>query len=491
MHLSRTGCFIKLCFLLINIDVKMLKQFHHFDLMKNKFSLIIFLLSFIFIVGYITSSGLLSMKKNMHSSTIPENKSDSFIARGTIVSLLFNESSSQSTLITNQGEGYESAAKSPLVSDTLFSKGRNTNFTDNIMSPSDAIDENVTLHSNVIDLLTKIITSSIYNSNRTADKESSTKQFALTAKIEPQILSGNWTFRVDQEHLKDFKAKFTMFRINGTERHVYELYNFRPNLKSFIDMSSQGNIINGIIDMKLNGESLWKDINCTLVISKDSIIKILLNSRSTENKFNNQPIYGIIESFKEIGGNKPTVRGLAGEKSTESTIENRLNLKNNTTQIIFGIIDSANKQASHYATARNKTSEKDLDQFYNNANNLSTDISRVYPIADRQINITIVKGAENPLNKEFFHPQNIFVRPGSTITWVNKDSAIHTATATNSEGLTTGYLFDTGFIQTGQSSKPIRMPQQDGLISYYCKIHPFMTGTLTVASPSNVMEYAK
>src|SRR5215208_5287164 len=142
MHRSRTGCFIKLCFLLINIDVKMLKQFHHFDL-----------------------------KKNMHSSTIPENKSDSFIARGTIVSLLFNESSSQSTLITNQGQGYESAAKSPLVSDTLFSKGRNTDFTDNIMSPSDAIDENVTLDSNVIYLLTKIITSSIYNSNRTADKE--------------------------------------------------------------------------------------------------------------------------------------------------------------------------------------------------------------------------------------------------------------------------------------------------------------------------------
>ncbi len=45
--------------------------------------------------------------------------------------------------------------------------------------------------------------SSIYNSNITADKESSTKQFTPTAKIEPQILSGNWTFRVDQGLLKD------------------------------------------------------------------------------------------------------------------------------------------------------------------------------------------------------------------------------------------------------------------------------------------------
>ncbi|MDQ3868856.1 MAG: plastocyanin/azurin family copper-binding protein, partial [Thermoproteota archaeon] len=103
-----------------------------------------------------------------------------------------------------------------------------------------------------------------------------------------------------------------------------------------------------------------------------------------------------------------------------------------------------------------------------------------------------VKGADNPSNEEFFYPQNIFVSPGSTITWVNKDSAIHTATATNEEGLIIGYsLFDTGFIQTGESSKPIKMPQQGGVFSYYCKIHPFMTGTLTVASPSNGMAYAK
>jgi plastocyanin len=459
--------------------------------MKKKVPFIIFLLSFIFIVGYITSSGLLSMKKNMHSQTVSENKSDSFIAGGRVVSLLFNEGSSESILIRNQEQGNESEAKSPLVSDTLFSRGGNSNFTDRIMSRSGAIDENVTLDSNVIDLLTKIMMSSIYNSNITADKESSTKHFTPTAKIEPQILSGNWTFRVVQGLLKDFKSQFTIFSINGTERHVYELYNFRPNLQSFIDLSSQENIINGTIDIKLNGESLWKDINCTLVIGKDNIIKILLNSRLRANEFNNQPIYGIIESFKEIGFNQTTSKGLAGDKSTESAIENRLNLRNNTTQVIFGIIDSANKQASHYATARNKTGEKDLGQFYNNANNQSFDISKDHPIAERQTNITIVKGADNPSNEEFFHPQNIFVRPGSTITWINKDSAIHTATANDSEGLIAGYLFDTGFIQTGESSKPVRMPQQDGVISYYCKIHPFMTGTLTVASSSNGMAYAK
>jgi plastocyanin len=466
----------------------MLKQFHHFYLMKKKVFFIIFILSFIFIVGYIASSGLFSMKKNMHSPNISENKSGSFIAGGPIVSLLFNEGSAQSTLIRNQSQGYEPAAKRPLVSDTLLARGSNTNFTDNFIEPSGSIDENGTLDSNVIDLLTKIILSSIYNTNGTAEHKSSTKQFALTAKIEPQILSGNWTFRVDQGHVKNFKATFTMFRINGTERHVYELYNFRPYPKNFIHISSsQENVINGTIDIKLNGKNLWKDINCTLVITKDSIIKILLNSRSIDNQFNNQPIYGIIQSFKKMGDDQMIIDGVADDKNIKSIIENRSNLKNNTTQIIFGIIDSANKQASHYTVARNGTGEKDLGQPYNNADTLSFNISRDSPIAESHTNIIIVKGAANPSNEKFFSPQNIFIKPGSTVAWFNKDTAIHIVTSTNREVLNIDSLFDTGFIQTGQSSKSIRMPQQDGLISYYCKIHPFMTGTLTVASPLNGM----
>jgi plastocyanin len=126
-----------------------------------------------------------------------------------------------------------------------------------------------------------------------------------------------------------------------------------------------------------------------------------------------------------------------------------------------------------------------LDQFYTDANNLPYDMSRDSSIAERHTNVIIVKGADKQSNGRFFYPQNLFVTPGSTITWLNQDSAIHTATSTNDEELITDYIFDTDFIQTGQSSKPIRMPQQDSLISYYCKLHPFMTGTVTVTSTSD------
>ena len=468
----------------------MLKRFQHFDLMKKKVLIMIFIVSILIIVGYISLSELLLIKKNVHSTIIPENKAGSFIARGPIVSLLYNEGISKSTFDGNQYEGNKPPpAKSPLASGRLFATNSDSNLTDSIMAPSDAIYDNRTLDSNNIDLLTKIIISSIYNTNRTAEHELSTKQFVLTSKTEPQVLSGNWMFKVDQGIIKDFRAKFTMVRINGTEHNnnIYELYNFRPDLKNFIHIStsSRVNIIDAKIDIKLNGESLWKDVNCTIVISKENIIKITLNSRLIENQFNNQPIYGIIESFEAKDGNLKTIDGLDEERTAKTVSESRSQARTNTTQVIFEIIDSLKKQSSHDIIAKNAMRKAQLDQFYTDANNLPYDMSRDSSIAEGHTNVIIVKGADKLSNGRFFYPQNLFVTPGSTITWLNQDSAIHTATSTNGEELITDYIFDTDFIQTGQSSKPVRMPQQDGLISYYCKLHPFMTGKVTVTSTSN------
>jgi plastocyanin len=467
----------------------MLKRFQHFYLMKKKVSIIIFIISILIIVGYISSSELLSMKKkNVHSIIVPENNAISFIASGPIVSLLYNEGASTSTFDGNHYEGNKPSAKSPLASGGLFATNSDSNLTDSIMAPSDAIYDNRTLDSNNIDLLTKIIISSTYNTNRTEEHESSTKQFVLTAKMEPQILSGNWMFKVDQGIIKDFKAKFTMVRINGTERNIYELYNFRPDLKDYVHISassSRVNIINAKIDIKLNDENIWKDVNCTIAISKDNIIKITLNSRLIENQFNNQPIYGIIESFEAKDGNAKTIEDIVDERSTKAVSESRSFVRTNTTQVIFEIIDSLKKESSHDIIDRNTTREGHLDQFYADADNLPYDMSRESSIAERHANVIIVKGADNPSNERFFYPQNLFVRPGSTITWLNQDSAIHTATSTNGKELITDYIFDTDFIQTGQSSKPITIPQQEGLISYYCKLHPFMTGTVTVRSTSD------
>jgi plastocyanin len=76
--------------------------------------------------------------------------------------------------------------------------------------------------------------------------------------------------------------------------------------------------------------------------------------------------------------------------------------------------------------------------------------------------------------KDFaFHPSHITVAPGTTVKWVNKDKAPHTATATQPRG-----AFDSGTLKRGQSHSHKFM--HPGTYKYYCKIHPNMKGTVTV-----------
>ena len=92
--------------------------------------------------------------------------------------------------------------------------------------------------------------------------------------------------------------------------------------------------------------------------------------------------------------------------------------------------------------------------------------------------VTIAKGAQSSDNKEFYVPPQSVAKPGSTITWKNEDSAIHTATS--GKDATPDGKFDTSLISPGQSSKPIAMPNEPGEYSYFCTLHPWMTGVVTV-----------
>ncbi len=68
-----------------------------------------------------------------------------------------------------------------------------------------------------------------------------------------------------------------------------------------------------------------------------------------------------------------------------------------------------------------------------------------------------------------FHPETLVVSPGDTVVWVNRDIVPHTATADDeswgSEDLDTDESWEFEV-------------QGEGLQSYYCVLHPLMTGTL-------------
>ena len=69
-----------------------------------------------------------------------------------------------------------------------------------------------------------------------------------------------------------------------------------------------------------------------------------------------------------------------------------------------------------------------------------------------------------------FSPAVLSIAAGDTVTFVNQDSAPHTATA---EG-----TFDTGRLRQGQSGQVTF--DAAGSFAYVCTVHPAMKGTITV-----------
>ena len=70
-----------------------------------------------------------------------------------------------------------------------------------------------------------------------------------------------------------------------------------------------------------------------------------------------------------------------------------------------------------------------------------------------------------------FSPETLTISIGDTVTWTNKESATHTATADGGE-------FDSGNLGNGDTFSHTFTTA--GTYTYYCKIHTSMTATITV-----------
>lgn len=71
-----------------------------------------------------------------------------------------------------------------------------------------------------------------------------------------------------------------------------------------------------------------------------------------------------------------------------------------------------------------------------------------------------------------FDPDGITVAAGGTVTFTNSDGFAHTAEADDGS-------FDTGNLEGDAVSDPITFDEA-GEIPYFCGIHNYMTGTITV-----------
>jgi len=88
-------------------------------------------------------------------------------------------------------------------------------------------------------------------------------------------------------------------------------------------------------------------------------------------------------------------------------------------------------------------------------------------------NVIILQGASGSRSGSSYSPVSFTVTVGTTVTWLNNDTATHTVTESNG-------MFDSGPLTPGATfSYTFTQP---GTYKYSCTYHPWMTGTIIVTS---------
>ena len=94
--------------------------------------------------------------------------------------------------------------------------------------------------------------------------------------------------------------------------------------------------------------------------------------------------------------------------------------------------------------------------------------------------VSIVVGASVPTNGEFYNPNSVETTVGSLVTWNNDDNLLHTVTSgvVQNDTPKPDGRFDSGILNAGDSFPFVF--DAAGEYPYYCMLHPWMTGQVTV-----------
>jgi len=93
-------------------------------------------------------------------------------------------------------------------------------------------------------------------------------------------------------------------------------------------------------------------------------------------------------------------------------------------------------------------------------------------------NVVISKGASTQsAGQKYFDPASLSVKVGTTVIWTNQDAASHTVTSGDPSAGPSG-TFDSSLIKPGNTFKHAFTTA--GTTSYFCTVHPWMTGKVIV-----------
>ena len=109
----------------------------------------------------------------------------------------------------------------------------------------------------------------------------------------------------------------------------------------------------------------------------------------------------------------------------------------------------------------------------------------VQDVFAKTFDVTIPQGADNPNNPVHFLFSELTVSVNDKIRWINFDTVTHTVTSGSFQGGPDG-VFNSGLLENSDVFSYEISPSDIGILSYYCTIHPWMNGFLTVLDPEGL-----
>ena len=133
----------------------------------------------------------------------------------------------------------------------------------------------------------------------------------------------------------------------------------------------------------------------------------------------------------------------------------------------------------HLAYAQNNATTMS-GNMTDNATTMSANMTGNTTSAQGGNSVTISPGSSVPSNGKFFVPDILTVSKGTTVTWTNRDSTLHTVTSGSAESGNsgTGTEFDSSYLAAGKTFQ--HQFSISGTFDYYCTLHPYMKGKVVV-----------
>ena len=116
------------------------------------------------------------------------------------------------------------------------------------------------------------------------------------------IVTGDWILNVHNGTVTNFETNFLASPMDSSMVHIHQITNFSANdddegvitQHTSEDNNSNSLSINGTADIKINGITIWNDVDLSITISKGNTITIDPEDKDTGNHFGNQQVYGIV-----------------------------------------------------------------------------------------------------------------------------------------------------------------------------------------------------